>query len=334
MWLIGTIFSAALLHAARALEDFEYISQSCIDVTDCSECINSVNNGWFDTSKCIPIVPSLYGGDENSTSTKSITCASWQTVESNKYEIDLKCSNDLVPQETKDQLLELRYMLDWAFYVFSAKETDNLLADMVIIDNTEADTRAILGYDIARNNIIISFRGSAGLLDWLYNFNFPKSDYNKPGCESCSVHTGFLNSYESLSTEVIRNLSTLYSKYPEAAIMVTGHSLGAAQSVLGALDLQLAGYTPLLYTYGCPRVGNQNFVNFFNEKIDLVNIRVVYHKDPVPNVPPITFNFHHGGTKIHFYNCRDYLVYPKHGDEGEIIDLLASGEHTEYLCIR
>ena len=333
MWLIGTIFSAALLYGGRAIEDFEYISQSCIDVTDCSECINSVNNGWFDTSKCVPIVQSPYGSEENSTSTRNITCASWRTVESNKYAIDYECSNDLVPQDAKDLLHDLHYMMKWAFYVFSAKETDNLLADMVIIDNTKADTRAILGYDEARNNIIISFRGSEGLLNWLYDFSFPKSDYSRSGCESCSVHSGFLYSYESLSAEVISNLPTLYSKYPEATIMVTGHSLGAAQSVLGAIDIKLAGYTPLLYTYGCPRVGNHNFANFFNAQINAANIRVVYHNDPVPNLPPIAFNFYHGGTKIHFYNCRDYLVYPKNSDEGEMIDLLASGEHTKYLCI-
>jgi len=325
-WLLCPIFSTAMLHAVRALEEFEYISQECISITDCGVCINSVNNDWYDTSKCVPIVPSPYS------STKTITCASYKTVESKKYSIDFTCSNSLISQDTMVQIANLRYMVKWAMYAYTASATDNLLSDMVIIENIKFESRAVLGYDRSRNYIIVAFRGSSTLQNWISDFDFPLTDYSKTGCTSCSVHTGFLNSYSSISGSVFSNLSLLHNKYPQATIMVTGHSLGGAQAVLGAIDVKLAGYTLHLYTYGSPRVGNQNFVNFLNSEIDAANIRAEYLNDPVPNLPPITFGYHHGGTEIHFYNCNSYLAFPKFGDEAEMIDLLAVGDHSKYDC--
>jgi len=43
----------------------------------------------------------------------------------------------------------------------------------------------------------------------------------------------------------------LISKYPEADVVVTGHSLGGAIAVLGAMDLTVNyGIKAHLYTYG------------------------------------------------------------------------------------
>jgi hypothetical protein len=331
-WLFSPIFSTAMLYAVRALDEYEYISQECISITDCSVCIDSINNNWYDTSKCVPIVPSIYADEEDSSYTKTITCASSKTVDSKKYSLDFHCSNDSLSQETKVQIADLRYMVKWALYSYSAKSSDNLLSDMVIIENINLESRAVLGYDKSRNYIIVSFRGSSTLQNWISDFNFPLVDYTRTGCSSCSVHTGFLNSYSSISSSVLSTLSLLHNKYPQSTVAVTGHSLGGAQAVLGAIDVQQAGYTSHLYTYGCPRVGNQNFVNFFNSLINAANIRAVYLDDPVPNLPPIAFKYYHGGTEIHFYSCNDYLAYPKFSDEAEMIDLLAVGDHSKYNC--
>jgi hypothetical protein len=316
-----------------ALEGFEYISRKCTDVTDCNECMNSINNGWLDTSKCIPVIPTANIDEEDYSSNTIITCASSETVESKKYTINFKCNNDLIPQETKNQITNLRHNVKWAFYPYYANPTDSLLSDMVIIDSLRSSNRAVVGYEKTHKYIIISFRGSSNIINFLDDANFPVTSYNKPGCNSCYVHSGFLSSYNSLSGEVLDHLSQLLIKYPEATILVTGHSLGGTQAVLAALDIKLAGYTPHLYTYGCPRVGNKNFASFFNSKITAANFRAVYLDDPVPNVPTITLNFYHVGTEIHFYDCNQYLAYPNLDDQGESVYLLSVGDHSKYECI-
>jgi hypothetical protein len=331
-WLLIPIFSPGMLYAVRALETFQYVSQECINITDCGVCIDSINNSWYDTSKCVPIVPSLYKDKENSTATKTITCASSKIVEFKKYSIDFQCSNALLPARTKNDIGSLRYIAKWADYAYTASASDNLLSDMAIIEDSFYKSRAVVGYDKSRSLIIASFRGSSNVQNWLSNFNFPLSDYTRTGCSNCSVHTGFLATYSSISSSVLSYVSKLHSKYPQGTFVITGHSLGGALAALGAIDIQQAGYTTQLYTYGSPRVGNQNFANFLNSLINAANIRAVYLKDPVPNAPPMTFRYYHVGTEVHFYNCNNYLVYPRLSDEGEMIDLTAVGDHSKYNC--
>jgi predicted lipase len=254
-------------------------------------------------------------------------------VESKQYTINYKCNNDLIPQETKVQISAIPRNVKWAYLARDVAPTDNLLADMVIIESTLAANRAVLGYEQALNYIIVSFRGSKNIINFIDDFNFPHTDYVVPGCDSCAVHSGFLSSYNSIRTQVMDNLFKLYSKYPQATLLIAGHSLGGAQATFAALDAQLAGYRSNLYSYGCPRIGNKNFANFVNSKITGVNIRTVYLEDPVPNLPPISFQFYHGGTEVHFYDCKQYLAYPKFGDEAEVIDLLHVLDHTSYECL-
>lgn len=74
--------------------------------------------------------------------------------------------------------------------------------------------------------------------------------------------------------------------------------------MLAAVDQAMLGYNIHLYTYGCPRVGDINFANFFNTKITGTNLRAVWRNDPVPNVPfEEILTFFHAGTEIHFYEC-------------------------------
>ncbi len=52
-----------------------------------------------------------------------------------------------------------------------------------------------------------------------------------------------------------------------------------------------------LYTYGSPRVGDQNFVDHMNEKIGQARIyNVQWDGDYVPTVPPFSWGYVHVGT--------------------------------------
>jgi hypothetical protein len=96
---------------------------------------------------------------------------------------------------------------------------------------------AIVGYDSASNSIITSFRGSDNIKNWLEDANFIKSDYGHSGCSNCKVHSGFINCYNSLKDSLNSYLkNTMYPTYSGAKVVVTGHSLGAAESMFAAID--------------------------------------------------------------------------------------------------
>ena len=67
------------------------------------------------------------------------------------------------------------------------------------------------------------------------DINILKIQY--PHCTNCLVHQGFYFSYLDLQSQVLNSLDLLRKNYPNALISVTGHSLGAAISVLCAIDL-------------------------------------------------------------------------------------------------
>jgi hypothetical protein len=86
-------------------------------------------------------------------------------------------------------------------------------------------------------------------------------------------------------------------------IYITGHSLGAGVATVFAARL-LASRTPYklaLYTFGSPRVGNDEFARALNQQFAGASSPIVrYHHDgdPVPTLPPAIFGFTHVGVPV------------------------------------
>ncbi|MBV8066674.1 MAG: hypothetical protein JO113_01770 [Candidatus Eremiobacteraeota bacterium] len=79
-----------------------------------------------------------------------------------------------------------------------------------------------------------------------------------------------------------------------AALIVTGHSLGAALLTLYVLD-NVTNYgirSPLFCSFASPRVGDSAFVEAFNA-LGLTSWRIVNAPDIVPNLPPDVFGYRH-----------------------------------------
>ncbi|CAO2830896.1 unnamed protein product [Amaranthus hypochondriacus] len=106
-------------------------------------------------------------------------------------------------------------------------------------------------------------------------------------------------------------LKEIIANNKRAQIIVTGHSLGGALAILFPAVLALHEEWELLdkleaiYTYGQPRVGNEQFGDFMNNNLREHNIkyyRIVYGFDCVPSVPldNTLMTFKHFGTCIHF----------------------------------
>jgi hypothetical protein len=143
---------------------------------------------------------------------------------------------------------------------------------------------------------IVAFRGSEARLregdsdpghifaDWMANFNFLPEAWDQGG----NVHRGFKAALLDVWTDLEDYVSNLQKD--NLKIWITGHSLGAALATLAA---DRYGNVQGLYTYGSPRVGDQDFKKDFNVN----TYRFVNNSDIVTKVPPPGLYCHVGELK-------------------------------------
>ena len=127
-------------------------------------------------------------------------------------------------------------------------------------------------YTFKKQNII-TFRGSAGLLDWLRN----SMAYMVPLTEEepdVKVHAGFL--------QIFQDLEPLLKEYQQEGVWMTGHSLGAAIATFFAQSTDFP--KAKLLTYGSPRVGNEEFIKRLKANTQF-HFRVETENDPIPFLP-------------------------------------------------
>ncbi|MGI0486561.1 lipase family protein [Pantanalinema rosaneae CENA516] len=169
--------------------------------------------------------------------------------------------------------------------------------------------------------IIVVFRGTELSASWSSrvrdfirtNTNIVKAPMSDFGTD-IKVHSGFWNAFQEVRDDIIRLVNK--HRTSQQRIWVTGHSLGGAQAVLTAITLQ-AQSIPVqgLYTYGCPRIGNEQFSRLFAR----MNVqRYVYALDLVPMLPDDLFlGYRHVGKT----NNIRVLPFPGAGPYDSSLDL-------------
>ena len=119
-------------------------------------------------------------------------------------------------------------------------------------------------------------------------------DKKQPKCTNCTVHMGFLRSWENTRPVVLKHLLEAKAAHPDYDIHLVGHSLGGAVAALAGLELEVKGLNPIATTFGEPRLGNNGLRDYLdavfklnsNEGTEEKRFRRITHKDdPVPLLP-------------------------------------------------
>jgi len=147
-------------------------------------------------------------------------------------------------------------------------------------------------------HIVVAFRGTEAkeLSDIKADMSFIKTWHRGPG----KVHRGFMVEVWKLADHL-----TPHIFQTEKQVYVTGHSLGGAMATLYG-TLCKPKNIPILYTYGSPRVGDNEYYRKFN----LPHTRVKNNNDAVTALPPALIGFRHVGNIVyinHYGNIR-YLT--------------------------
>lgn len=155
---------------------------------------------------------------------------------------------------------------------------------------SENRTQGFIAWDA--DFVLVSFRGTKELGDWLTNLNTIRTE-NPPSYGK--VHSGFFQAFNDARVRVSELLTR--AKASEKSVWVTGHSLGGALSTIMAGDVLNRLPVSGIYTYGQPRVVNRRaqgmFRNYYHDKF----FRIVNDDDIVPKVPPL---LKHVGTTLWF----------------------------------
>lgn len=133
---------------------------------------------------------------------------------------------------------------------------------------------------------VIVLRGTMTAREWLSNFSYQLTTFLPDEDPAYGrVHLGFRNTYKGLRGRY-RELADGFD--PTLPLYLVGHSLGAAVSTLGALDLvdqqPARGAMIRAYLYASPRVGDEAFTNSYDKLIG-TSYRIVNVCDTVPYIP-------------------------------------------------
>lgn len=145
----------------------------------------------------------------------------------------------------------------------------------------------LFGYvatDPSRSLIVVVFRGSYSVRNWIANLRIALVD--TPICNSCRVHDGFNQAWLERQSAIIKAVNSAMAAHPSYALVITGHSLGAAVATIAGAYFRSVGHNCDIYTYGSPRVGNNAFANYASSTSQGSIYRITHLNDPVPQLPP------------------------------------------------
>ncbi|KAF7314506.1 Lipase-3 domain-containing protein [Mycena kentingensis (nom. inval.)] len=193
------------------------------------------------------------------------------------------------------------------------------------------------------NSVIVAHQGTdpLALMSVLTDLKVLKGELNTtlfPGIpEGVEAHVGFRDEHALTADQIRDEVKRLIAEKGATQVTTVGHSLGGALAELDALSLRLnlpAEIGVNAVTYGTPRVGNPEFVKFFDSQVSLTYTRPIGSSvnmsrstissastmrtyDLVPIIPGRFLDFEHPKGEIHIIDddTNQIVACPGNDDE-------------------
>lgn len=179
-----------------------------------------------------------------------------------------------------------------------------------------------VGFHPTLDSVVVGHQGTkpTNIIPLLTDANFILDNPDNttfPGLSDAGIliHNGFLEQHDRSFSGILAAVKETLAKHHTKNVVVTGHSLGAAISVLDAVALQLAlpkDTTFRIVTFGQSRVGNQEFADYVDAHFKDI-VRVTNKHDLVPTIPGRFLGYHHFSGEIHIK--KDDSVVLCHGQD-------------------
>lgn len=175
------------------------------------------------------------------------------------------------------------------------------------------DQKQFAGFGILDDDgcAVIAFRGTV-LTSW-HNW---ATDFDVGFVEEPARHQGFQRAWLTMAPEVHAWLALHHPRQ----IALTGHSLGGAIAIIAAFYLSNAWPINEVVTFGCPRVGSDDFANAYSNArsasddptvgLGAITTRYVKSSDLVARVPWESFGYNHVGRCLYFNRHGEQITTP------------------------
>ncbi|GEM_PF-3161172 len=128
--------------------------------------------------------------------------------------------------------------------------------------------------------VLFSFRGTLELFDVAVDLDAERVQFTEGVGK---VHAGFYTAFKSAQSFIDDGAPSNLEK----PIIVCGHSLGGALANLTAAYFRKKNHSKvMLYTFGCPLVGDSEFSHHFSKIQAIISYRFVNNRDAVTMIPP------------------------------------------------
>ncbi|KAI9293021.1 hypothetical protein K502DRAFT_294450 [Neoconidiobolus thromboides FSU 785] len=217
---------------------------------------------------------------------RNVTHASVETLHSNyKYAMVSQCNKDAII--TGNCICSKTFLYD------------------SIIEASKEELVVVIGVDPAIKTIIVSYRATKTIKNWIANFDYTQVKY--PDAEgNVLVHRGFYKATVATQDKSEKAVLALIQnpEYKGYKLQITGLSLGAALSTLSSvrwnkfLQENKLNNSMEVFSYASPRVGNEEFAQLVANGNYPVT-RYSNLNDVVVHLPPRSFNYVHVAAEIY-----------------------------------
>jgi len=176
--------------------------------------------------------------------------------------------------------------------------------------------------------VAVVYAGTDSAIDVLYDTDLeavrfgPKHDYLVEN-KHVKVYGGFNEQVfgDGLYARLLALVSDMIlNQYPSYRLIVTGHSLGGANSILTSVAFAIA-LSPYNHVFveninvASPRTGTEAFRKYANSLENLSIWRLVLKNDIVPRLPPSMYFWKHPGHTIQMNTNKILCYYLHYGDK-------------------